>query len=453
MARYWILDEKLLTSLGRTPILTMKLKAHIDNLFTLKPETISNPWMRRVVRFIRLVVYMFRSLLHHGTMLRSDALTYYTLISIVPILALAFAIVNGFGMIEGLIENLYAMLPTMPELVDLMVEFAEKALARTRGGLVAVVSIVTLFWAVISMFNSIESAFDNIWEVKRGRSIIRRVSNYITIFVVAPLLWVLSSYIGSFMSDIFDLDSHWLFMMLSKGTSLLLAWAMFSFLFVILPNTKVQLRPACLAGLVTAIFFVGFQWLYVWLQSMMTSYNAIYGSFAALPLFLLWVKISWQILLLGGELSFAVQNEKVFDEEREAQLVNYTSRRAVILAIMYEVCGAFKRNEGGMAIGELTRRLQLSPRLLHQSLTTLCEAGMLHEIERETNNNEEFYSPARDLATLRVYDVLQAVDDAGYGKENVNHPSLERWHKLIEQIRSNARSTEYNPLITELIDK
>lgn len=431
----------------------MKIKSYIDRLFTLRSENIANPLMRRVVRFIRLMVYMLRSLLSHNTMLRSDALTYYTLISIVPILALAFAIVNGFGMIEGLIENLYALLPTMPELVDLIVDFAEKALARTRGGLVAVVSIAMLFWSVISMFNSIESAFDNIWEVKRGRSIVRRVSNYITIFVVAPLLWVLSSYVGSFMTGILSTGDSVVFMLLSKVASLVLAWAMFTFLFIILPNTKVHFRPACLAGVVTAIFFVGFQWLYVWLQSMMTSYNAIYGSFAALPLFLLWVKISWQILLLGGELSFAVQNEKTFDEEMEAQRVSYTSRRAVMLAVMYEVCGAFRQGKGGMSVGELNRRLELSPRLLNQTLTTLCEAGLLHEIERETADNEDFFSPARDLASLRLYDILQAVDDAGYGNEEVESPAIKEWSRRVELIRSNIRTEEYNPLITEIIDK
>lgn len=430
----------------------MKIKEYIETIFSLKPETVANPLLRRVVRFVKLIVYMLRSLLSHNTMLRSDALTYYTLISIVPILALAFAIVNGFGMIEGLIANLYGLLPTMPELVDLIVDFAEKALARTQGGLVAVVSIAMLFWSVISMFNSIESAFDNIWEVKRGRNIVRRVSNYITIFVVVPLLWVLSSYVGSFMSGIFSLHESMAFLLLSKATALLLAWAMFTFLFIILPNTKVHFRPACLAGIVTAIFFMGFQWLYVWLQSLMTSYNAIYGSFAALPLFLLWVKVSWQILLLGGELSFAVQNEKTFDEEREAQRVSYTSRRAVMLAVMYEVCEAFREGRGGMAVGDIGRRLQLSPRLLNQTLTTLCEAGLLHEIERETNDSEDFYSPARDISTLRLYDVLQAVDDVGFGSEDMDNPIIQQWSRRVEHIRNDIRAKESNPLLTDIMD-
>lgn len=428
----------------------MKIKEKIDKLFTLRLREVKNPWMRRVIRFIRLMSYMLRSLLSHGTMLRSDALTYYTLISIVPIVALAFAIVNGFGMIDSLVGNLYALLPTMPEVVDLIVDFAERALARTQGGIVAVVSIAMLFWSVISMFNSIESAFNNIWEVKQGRNIMRRVSNYITIFVVAPLLWVLSSYLGTFVNEFIPLSQHWSVVLCGKLLSIFIAWVLFSFLFIILPNTKVHFRPACVAGLVTAIFFVAFQWLYVWIQSMMTSYNAIYGSFAALPLFLIWVKVSWQIFLLGGELSFAVQNEKVFDEEHATKHISYTSRRAVMLAIMYEICNAFRNGRGGLTTIELNQRLELPPRLMHRTLLILCEAGLLHEIEGYDDREEKFFAPARDISTLRIYDILEAVDDAGYGKQTITEESAERWSKVIEKIRKAARKAEDNKLLIDL---
>jgi membrane protein len=428
----------------------MKIKDRIDRVFTLRLKEVKNPWMRRLIRFVRLMGYMLRSLLNHGTMLRSDALTYYTLISIVPIVALAFAIVNGFGMMSKLVGNLYALLPTMPDLVDLIVDFAERALERTQGGIVAVVSIATLFWSVISMFNSIESAFNNIWEVKQGRNIMRRISNYITIFVMAPLLWVLSSYLGSFINEVIPLSQHWVLILCGKLVSIFIAGALFSFLFIILPNTKVHIRPACVAGLVTAIFFVAFQWLYVWIQSMMTSYNAIYGSFAALPLFLVWVKVSWQIFLLGGELSFAVQNMQVFDEEHATRHVSYTSRRAVMLAIMYEICNAFRSGRGGLNTIELNHRLNLPPHLMHRMLLTLCEAGLLHEIEGYDDREEKFFAPARDISTLRIYDILEAVDDAGYGKQTINEESTERWSEAIEKIRCAARLADDNKLLIDL---
>lgn len=183
---------------------------------------------------------------------------------------------------------------------------------------------------------------------------------------------------------------------------------------------------------------------------MMTSYNAIYGSFAALPLFLIWVKVSWQIFLLGGELSFAVQNEKVFDEEHATKHISYTSRRAVMLAIMYEICNAFRSGRGGLTTIELNQRLELPPRLMHRTLLILCEAGLLHEIEGYDDREEKFFAPARDISTLRIYDILEAVDDAGYGKQTITEEPAERWSKVIEKIRKAARKAEDNKLLIDL---
>ena len=406
-----------------------------------------------LARPAKLLLYMLQGLSTHATMVRSAALTYYTLVSIVPVVALVFAVVKGFGLADGLVQNLYSVFPQIPEVVDYLVEFAQKALARTQGGLVALFSLVALFWSVWSVFGSIEDAFNNIWEVKSTRSWSRKISDYITVIVFAPILWVGASAVSVYLRQLLGwADNMWL-NALSKLISMAIAWFMFSLIYVVLPNTKVNLSAAIKSGFIAGTVFMLFQWGYVFVQTWMTSYNAIYGSFAALPLFLLWVKISWQILLLGGELSFAVQNEKTFDEELEAQRVSYTSRRAVALAVMYEVCGAFRKGKGGMAVSTLSKRLSLTPRLLNQTLTTLCEAGLLHEIERETDNGEEFFSPARDLASLHLYDILQAVDDAGYGKEEVEAPAIKEWSRRVELIRSNIRSEEYNPLLTEIIDQ
>ena len=138
-----------------------------DTIFRKNPGDYRNPLVRWSVR-------KNNCLLEHDTIVRSAALTFYTLMSIVPIVAVIFAVMKGFGLAEGVIEDLYGIFPRQPEIVDYLVEFADKALARTQGGVVAVVALVTLFWAVIRVFGSIESAFNNIWEVKVTRSITRR---------------------------------------------------------------------------------------------------------------------------------------------------------------------------------------------------------------------------------------------------------------------------------------
>ena len=159
----------------------------ISEIFTYFTDTIfrrdirewRNPVIRWLVQQYRLLFYTARGLLEHGTIVRSAALTFYTLMSLVPIVAVVFAVVKGFGLADGLVENLYALFPQNPEIVDYIVTFAEKALARTQGGVVAAVALVMLFWAVIRVFGSIESAFNNIWEVKVERSLTRQYTDYI----------------------------------------------------------------------------------------------------------------------------------------------------------------------------------------------------------------------------------------------------------------------------------
>ena len=226
--------------------------------------------------------------------MRSAALTFYTLISIVPILALVFAVVKGFGLLDGLIDDLYALFPQNVEVLDYMVEFARKALANTQGGLIALVSVVTLFWAVIRVFGSVESAFNNIWEVQSRAISPANTSTTSSSRWSPPILWLVASTMGGYLLRFFDAGNTFLGILLSKLSALVIIWGSFTLIYAVVPNTKVLWRSAFMAGIVAGTVFMLFQWGYLYLQGWMTSYNAIYGSFAALPLFLLWLQISWK---------------------------------------------------------------------------------------------------------------------------------------------------------------
>ena len=293
-----------------------------DTIFRLDLREWHNPVARWFVRQYRLWFYTARGLVGHGTMIRSAALTYYTLMSLVPIIAVVFAIVKGFGLADRLIDNLYGLFPQNPEIIDYVVGFAERALARTQGGIVAAVALLTLFWAVIKVFSSIENAFNNIWEVKSERSIARQYTDYIAVVLIVPILWIVANAVGNYAQELFGEEGRWYYMILLRLASLLVFWVMFTLLYLIIPNAKVRFGSALMAGIVAGSFFLFFQWGYVYLQRWMTSYNAIYGSFVALPLLLIWLQTSWQIFLFGGELSFAYQNIARFGEERETLLVN-----------------------------------------------------------------------------------------------------------------------------------
>ena len=426
-----------------------------DTVFRKGAGEYRNPVARWAVRQYKLLFYTVQGLSSHGTMVRSAALTFYTLMSLVPVVALVFAVVKGFGLAEGLEQNLYEVLPQSPEVIDYVVGFAQKALARTQGGWVALVGVLTLFWAVIKVFGSIEDAFNNIWEVRSTRSAARKYGDYIAVVVVAPILWVISSSMGNYAAEILGVAGSPALEVLSRAGSLVVAWVMFTFIYVVLPSTKVRFTAALTAGVVAGTAFVLFQWGYVYLQRWMTSYNAIYGSFAALPLFLLWMQISWEILLLGGELSFAYQNVARFDEERESLLVSYDCRRKLMVGVMVLVSRAFREGRGAVSFSEIRDRLDVPTRIMNNILYTLVQARMLSEIRTEGTDYDLEYAPARDISTLRVYDILSAVDSHGFGRDTIDMRSnreLRRCAEVVERLKDVTRASAENVLLTELMD-
>ena len=426
-----------------------------DTVFRKGAGEYRNPVARWAVRQYKLLFYTVQGLSSHGTMVRSAALTFYTLMSLVPVVALVFAVVKGFGLAEGLEQNLYEVLPQSPEVIDYVVGFAQKALARTQGGWVALVGVLTLFWAVIKVFGSIEDAFNNIWEVRSTRSAARKYGDYIAVVVVVPILWVISSSMGNYAAEILGVAGSPALEVLSRAGSLVVAWVMFTFIYVVLPSTKVRFTAALTAGVVAGTAFVLFQWGYVYLQRWMTSYNAIYGSFAALPLFLLWMQISWEILLLGGELSFAYQNVARFDEERESLLVSYDCRRKLMVGVMVLVSRAFRDGRGAVSFSEIRDRLDVPTRIMNNILYTLVQARMLNEIRTEGTDYDLEYAPARDISTLRVYDILSAVDSHGFGRDTIDMRSnreLRRCAEVVERLKDVTRASTENVLLTELMD-
>ncbi len=415
-------------------------------------ERYRNPAVRWAVQQYRLLFYTARGLVEHGTLVRSAALTFYTLMSIVPVAAVIFAVVKGFGLTETLLDNLYGIFPQHPEVIEYLIGFAERALARTQGGVVAVVALVTLFWAVIRAFASIESAFNNIWEVKTARSLTRQYSAYITIVVVVPLLWAATRALGLYVDAQLGLGSSAWSFVVSKCAVLVMTWLIFAVLYTAIPNTKVRFRSALTAGVVAGTLFMLFQWGYVYLQRWMTSYNAIYGSFAALPLFLIWMQTSWQILLFGGELSFAYQNVARFAVERESLRISYDRRRRAMLAVMVVAARRFCAAQGSTGPEEIRGQLGVPTRLVNDLLYELAKAGMLAPVASEDAEHEVRFVPARDLTSLTLCDVIDAVEtqgDATFAPSRA--PEIGRVNEEWSRIAAAAHAAPGNVRLIDLI--
>ena len=423
-----------------------------DTIFRTDLREWHSPVTRWFVRQYRLWFYTARGLVEHGTMVRSAALTYYTLMSLVPIIAVVFAIVKGFGLSERLIDTLYGLFPQNPEIIDYVVGFAERALARTQGGLVAAVALLMLFWAVIKVFSSIESAFNNIWEVKSGRSIARQYTDYIAVVLIVPILWIVANAVGNYAQELFGADPHWYMRLLWRLAQLVVFWVMFTLLYLIIPNVKVRFGSALMAGIAAGTFFLLFQWGYVYLQRWMTSYNAIYGSFVALPLLLIWLQTSWQIFLFGGELSFAYQNVVRFGEERESLHISYDQRRKIILATLVLVVRHFRDEGGAYPVDAIRERIGLPTRIVNDVLFQLVQAGQLIAVRSGDDDREVGYTPAHDIAQLTVYGVLEAVEQCGQMHfDFAAIPDLARVDGELDRLKEVARRSPENLRLLDLL--
>lgn len=435
----------------------MKIKHIIayftDTVFRRDASEWRSPAARWLVRQYRLLFYTARGLKEHGTLIRSAALTFYTLMSLVPIVAVAFAVVKGFGLADGLVQNLYSIFPQNPEIIDYIVAFAEKALARTQGGVVAVVALVMLFWAVIRVFGSIENAFNNIWEVKAERSIARQWSDYIAIVMIVPVLWVIAGAVGGYARQLLGFGDGWFYSLLSQVMSVVVVWVMFTVFYVVIPNARVRFPSALMAGIVAGTAFALFQWGYLYVQRWMTSYNAIYGSFAALPLFMIWMQTSWQILLFGGELSFAYQNVSRFCEERESLRISYDQRRKVLVAVMLIVVEHLRTQGGATPVETIRDRLDLPTRIVNDILYQLVQADLLLAVPVDADDREKEYIPAQDVTSLTVYGVLEAVEQSGNGGvDPAPTPEVSCIDRELERIKQHARKSQENVKIIDLLE-
>lgn len=422
-----------------------------EGIFRLREEEVDSRFLRWALRQYKLLYYTARGVIEHDTLTRSASLTFYTLMSIVPLAALIFAVMKGFGMAEHLTRELHHALPQFPEFINYIVGFANNALARTRGGLLATFSVLALFWAVMKVFSSIEAAFNNIWEVKRSRGFARQFSDYIAVVVIVPVLWISSNAVAHYLHQWLGINDSTFYHIWSNGVSLVLIWVMFTFVYMVLPNTKVRFTSALTASLVCGTAFLVFQWVYVYLQSAMSSYNAIYGSFAALPLFLIWLQTSWQIVLFGGELAFAYQNISKFEQERESLRISHDNRRKVMLATMLVITRSFSSEQGPVSSEQISHQLKLPIRIVRDVIFELEQAGLILQTKGNEDDKIAYYVPAKDVHCLTLYDAITTIEQHGeQGVEILESDEVRSVAERLDAIKQEAVDSPNNQLFTDI---
>ena len=410
-----------------------------------------------LIRSIKVILLSIRGFADDLCLLRSSALTLYSLLSIVPVFAMLFGVAKGFGFEQMLKERLLEQIPHQDEMTLQLLSFAENMLANAKGGVVAGIGIIVLFWTVIKVIGNIEESFNAIWEIKRGRPLSRKLSDYLSLIFLAPVLLILSSSITVFLkTQIAWLMSAihlpefgtWLVLKALGLSPLVIMSALFSFLFMFMPNHKIELRAGVVAGILTGIVYQTLQWVYLSLQIGVSSYNAIYGSFAALPLFILSLQMGWMIVLFGCEVSFYLQNYASFKNNKKFSEVSFSLQKALALQIMRSLTIRFMHHKPALTVYEIASELALPVSAVQTTLIMLQQCHLIVELKTDEGESPKFQL-GLDPAQLNVAFVINALEQTGQ-KDLPDMDSIEPYTKIIQEIAAELNSGYGNRLIQDI---
>ena len=370
---------------------------------------------------------------------KAAALTYSTLLAIVPILAVVFAIARGFGYNKFIEVWFRDALKSQPEVADAMIGFVNSYLVHTKSGVFLGIGLLFMLYTVLMLVSNIEDTFNEIWQVKNSRSVFRTFTDYLAMFFVFPILIVLTSGISIFLAAVADRMPD--FLMLGTAVRLLidmipyvLMSGMFIALYIFMPNTHVKPICAVVPGILAGIAMQGLQFVYIHSQMFLSSYNAIYGSFAALPLFMLWMQISWTICLFGAELCYTNQNLDYYDYDAQTSEISHRYGLMLYAVLMSRICKRFAEGGRPYTAIELRNETNIPIRFINDLLYRLIEARLVIEITTDEKGDTSKFMPAEDIKNLSVGVMIDRLESQGTWKIDLDISSLSNtsWGKALE---------------------
>lgn len=383
-------------------------------------------------------------------------LTYSTLLAIVPIMAVLFAVARGFGYNKYIETWFRGLLSSQPQAADIIVGFVNSYLVHTKSGVFLGIGLLVMLWTVIMLVYNIEQAFNNIWQVKKPRSVFRTITDYLGMFLLAPVIIVVSSGLSIFMATVAgETDS---IVLLGPAMRCLIAIMPYAFmsavfiaLYVFMPNTKVKFSCALFPGILAGVAMQGLQLFYIHSQIWVSSYNAIYGSFAALPLFMLWIQISWIICLFGAELCYASQNLEDFAFRAGTNEISHRYRLLLSALLMSHICRRFEKGEKPYTALELRILTNIPIRITQDLLYNLTRIHLISEITCDEKGEDSVYQPAEDLKRLTVGTLIDRMEADGKWTFNLKTDSCNRnvWTRVLRE-RANYLDAQRNVLLKEL---
>ena len=350
----------------------------------------------------------------------ASALTLYTLLSIVPVMAMAFGIAKGFGFREMLERQVLELFAGNEEVIQTVLTFSTNLLEKTKSGLMAIFAVLLLFYSIVKLIGHIESAFNKIWWVKDNRPLIRKFTDYVAISITTGILVIFSSsanvfvtaYLARFLSNLqlpVNIES-----LISLGFNVFpffSTWILFIFFYIFIPNKKIDIKAAVAGGLIAGTIFQIAQVVYLKFQVDVSTYNAIYGSFAALPLFLIWLQVSWVIVLFGAEISFSWENTEALEtQDIDYSRISIRLKKIIALRIVHLCVIRFATTQPPASDIDIAYAIKIPLKIVKVLLAKLVECNVLLEVNGPGSTG---YVPASDIECLTILDVITLFEQRG----------------------------------------
>ncbi|MEI7993964.1 MAG: YihY/virulence factor BrkB family protein [Methylococcaceae bacterium] len=411
-----------------------------------------------LIKSLKIVILSVQGFSRDLCPLRASALTLYSILSIVPVIAMLFGIAKGFGFETMLEKRLLEQAPDQDTMVLQLISFAQNLLESTKGGLVAGIGVVVLFWTIINVIGNIEESFNFIWKIAKGRSLSRKFSDYLSLMLLAPVLLIASSSITVFLDTkinwlirVIELPEFgtWLVIKALGLSPLVLMIALFTFTFIFMPNHKINPRAGIIAGIVTGILYDLLQAAYLSLQIGVSSYNAIYGSFAALPLFVVWLQMGWMIVLFGCEVAFFLQNYEIYRNNNRFSDLSFSLKKVIALQITHLIIKNFIQLNKPLTATEIATKLVIPIAIIQPVLMYLMASHIIVEYKYLEDDEDEVYQPAVDINILSIAYIIDSLEKCGQ-----NHlPDIDQERLFMEPVNSFTKlmeTAEQNRLLRDI---
>lgn len=410
----------------------------------------------RIRRFayhvLRMGVLTVEGSVRSDVFLLAAALTYQVIFALVPLLAVVLSMFKGFGGLSGVSTKAkdYLLRYIAPEFGDKVTSTIDGFIGNINAAAIGVVGFLALIYTALSLMQTVEKTFNRIWGIKSHRPLLRRFMVYWTILTVSPILLVASVAMTTFVqsNSLYNWLTHNVPYFGAASLTLapfVFAWVLFTGIYLFMPNTRVQLRAAFIGALVAGTCWEGMKSLYVWYNTKVITAYTFYGSLGSVPVFLLWIYLSWIIVLFGAEVAFAAQHVETYKREVEAVKISHADRERLSLAIAVQTVRPFEEGKPPPTAEAIAGLMSAPVRVVHDILYELAAKGILREVGIG-GRKDPGYLPARNPALLTARDVLHAVRSYGDAYALPDGEASRAAYRLVDE--AETRATEALSLVS-----